>query len=144
MLPQLHTIESLSIELGYDRRTVSKALRGVPPDGEVKGRPAWHLRTAVKLLTRRNTSGGNEAQVSDIEQLSEKLQSGLDRASRVANVEKRRKLLREIGPLVGALDRWMGAMDGDDIVLGLLHREAIRDAVAQFLELWGGAPIKVQ
>jgi hypothetical protein len=139
MTPTLHTIEGIAIELGFDRRTVARNLRDVPPDGTLRGKPAWRMRTAVKVLNRRDdrSGTGSEAAVDEIEALTEKLQAGFDRASEIADIEERRVLLKELGPSVGKLDRLMEAQDGDDIVLALLHREAMRDAILQFNELYG-------
>jgi hypothetical protein len=139
ILPTLFTVEALAVELNFDRRTVGRALRDVPADGQSKGRPAWRLQTAIKVLNRRagGTGTGSEAAVDEIEALTEKLQAGFDRASEIADIEERRVLLKELGPSVGKLDRLMEAQDGDDIVLALLHREAMRDAILQFNELYG-------
>lgn len=139
MTPTLHTIEGIAIELNFDRRTVARALRDVPGDGQVRGKPAWRLQTALKVLNRRDdrSGTGSEAAVDEIEALTEKLQAGFDRASEIADIEERRVLLKELGPSVGKLDRLMEAQDGDDIVLALLHREAMRDAILQFNELYG-------
>lgn len=43
MTPGLWSLSALAVELDLDRRTVAKRLRDVPPAGEVRGKPAWHL-----------------------------------------------------------------------------------------------------
>jgi hypothetical protein len=40
----------------------------------------------------------------------------------------------------GRLDRLLTALDGDDIVLQLLHREILADTVSNFVELYRDAP----
>jgi hypothetical protein len=138
MTPTLFSIEGIATELGRDRRTVARALRDLPPDGEVRGKPAWRLASVIRILNRREGGAGSETAASEIEETCGRLQSGLDRATEIADIEQRRVVLKQIGPLVGKLDRLMTAADNGDIVCELLHREALRDAVAQFTELYYG------
>jgi DNA-binding transcriptional MocR family regulator len=139
MTPQLFSIEGLAIELGFDRRTVGRALRDVPADGTIKGRPGWRLKTAIRVLNRRDgkSGTGSEAAADEIEQVAEQLEAGLSEAERLEDVTERRALLKRIGPLCGRLDRLMKAQDGDDITLQVLHEAAMRDAVLRFNHLWG-------
>src|SRR3954469_18130081 len=50
MTARLWSISALSVELGLDRRTIGAGLRGVRPDGELRGSPAWLLSTALRAL----------------------------------------------------------------------------------------------
>lgn len=50
MTPKFWSINALSVELGRDRRTVAKALAGVPPAGEERGKPVWRLQDAASAL----------------------------------------------------------------------------------------------
>jgi hypothetical protein len=50
MQRQLYSPSALAVELGKDRRTIAKALDGVPQDGMVLGRKAWFLTTAMRAL----------------------------------------------------------------------------------------------
>lgn len=50
MVASLHSLSSLAVETGRNIRTISKALKGVKPDGELKGKPAWFLTTALTAL----------------------------------------------------------------------------------------------
>jgi hypothetical protein len=50
MARTLFSISQLAAELLRDRRTVSDALRGVAPDGELRGKPAFYLTTAISVL----------------------------------------------------------------------------------------------
>jgi DNA-binding transcriptional MocR family regulator len=139
LIPNLFTVEALAVELGFDRRTVGRALRDVPADGTIKGRPGWRLKTAIRVLNRRDgrSGTGSEAAADEIEALTEKIDADFARAAEIADLEQRRVLLKKIGPSVGRLDRLMESLDDGDIVLELLHREALRDCVLQFNELWG-------
>jgi hypothetical protein len=139
MIPTLFTIEGLANELGYDRRTIARALRSVAPDGERKGKPVWRMATALKVLNRRSGGGGTEAAAAEIQETTDRLQAGLDRAGTIANLTERRTLLREVGPLCGQLDRLMEQQDGDDFVRKLLHRECILGVIGQFKGLWSGS-----
>src|SRR3954452_25001460 len=46
----LFSVNGLSTELGKDRRTISRALATVPPDGKVGAHPGWFLITALAAL----------------------------------------------------------------------------------------------
>jgi phage terminase Nu1 subunit (DNA packaging protein) len=50
MLPQLFSLNGLAVELNRSRRHVAKALREIPADGELAGKPAWFLSTALTAL----------------------------------------------------------------------------------------------
>lgn len=80
MTPSLFSIEALAVELGRDRRTVAKALRGFPCDGELNGRPAWRLQTALRALRARDdVAVGGEPALAEMERLVEDLQDQLRR-----------------------------------------------------------------
>ena len=48
---RLWSKSDLAVELERDRRTMSDVLRNVPPDGELNGRPAWFIMTAVRAMS---------------------------------------------------------------------------------------------
>lgn len=50
MTKMLWSISGLSVELSRDRRTIAKVLAGVRPDGQLRGKPAWRLETALAAL----------------------------------------------------------------------------------------------
>jgi hypothetical protein len=50
MTPRLWSISALAVELCVDRRTVATKLRSVQPDGQLRGKPAWRLATALDAL----------------------------------------------------------------------------------------------
>ena len=53
MTARLWSISALAVELNMDRRTVATRLRNVLPDGEIRGKPAWRLTTALDALRPR-------------------------------------------------------------------------------------------
>jgi hypothetical protein len=64
MTARLWSISALAVELRMDRRTVALRLRSVLPDGQLHGKPAWRLTTALDAL--RPQKGGRErADLSD-------------------------------------------------------------------------------
>ena len=58
MTARLWSISALAVELSMDRRTVAHRLRSVPPDGQLHGKPAWRLTTALDAL--RPQKGGRD------------------------------------------------------------------------------------
>jgi hypothetical protein len=56
-MPQrrLYSVSDLATELQRDRRTMGDALRNVPPDGEINGRPAWFMMTAIAAVYGERT-----------------------------------------------------------------------------------------
>src|SRR3954469_227809 len=59
MTRTLYSVSGLATELAKDRRTISRALAAVPPDGKVGAHPAWHMLTALAALgwTGRKSDG---------------------------------------------------------------------------------------
>ena len=108
MHPTLFSCEALAIELGRDRRAIAKLLRDVPADGEVKGRPAWRLTTALQALRQREEAGrgthGVNAACDAIERLEMELERGLACVRLEPDLGRRREMLRDVAPLVGRLD----------------------------------------
>ena len=60
MVKKLWSISALAVELDRDRRTIAKFLRGVPPDGQLDGNPAWYLQTALSALSNSNQTVGSD------------------------------------------------------------------------------------
>jgi hypothetical protein len=53
MTAKLWSINRLSIEFDLDRRTVARRIRGIPPGGDLAGKPAWLLSDVAAALTGR-------------------------------------------------------------------------------------------
>jgi hypothetical protein len=155
--PTLFTIEALATETGRDRRTVAKALRGVTPDGQVKGREGYLLKTALKALNARSgasyRSCGGNATPDEAVRVARKFEAALEKASQLPDITERRKILIEAGPLFGQLcelleqgtddvpfrdenERWMSEF---------VREQILADALATFYALgcWqvAGAPL---
>src|SRR3954465_9007289 len=81
---QLYSVSDLAVELTRDRRTMSDKLRNVLPDGEVNGRPAWFMMTAVRAvyLDREGTLDGEYERARKDKELADKtaLQNAVTRA----------------------------------------------------------------
>jgi hypothetical protein len=81
---QMFSINAASLLLERDRRTVTKAMFGVPPEGKEKKQPRWKMSTIVDALERHGGSndGGNtgNGRLADIADELETLQSKLDAA----------------------------------------------------------------
>jgi hypothetical protein len=143
MQPALHTVEGLAVELDRDRRTIAKLLRNVPPDGQVKGRSAWRLVTAIEALRRREIAiSGNAPALDELERLIDLLESGLERAQAEPDQVARRKILIGIGPLVGQINNAMESAAGDcrsgeKPLLDSMREQVMGGAVGTFLELGG-------
>jgi len=57
MMAKLWSINALSIEFDLDRRTVARRIRGIPPGGDMAGKPAWHLADVAAALTGNGATG---------------------------------------------------------------------------------------
>ena len=60
---RLYSVSDLATELTRDRRTVGDVLRNIAPDGDIKGRPAWLMTTAIAALYGERT-GARERKLS--------------------------------------------------------------------------------
>lgn len=67
MTAKLWSVNGLATELEIDRRTLAKKLSGIEPDGELRGSPAWKMRTAVDAVMGK--SQGSEPDQMEVEKL---------------------------------------------------------------------------
>jgi hypothetical protein len=142
-------MNGISVETGHNVRTVGRALKGVSPDGQVGGRPAWHMRTALQALRRRERdqvgpdAAGDNTLLDEIERVGKVLEDGLETIRAEPDVEKRMVMLRDVGPFVGTLDKLMeedirarqGAKKHDVLIANMLRDRAIGGAIAEVLYL---------
>jgi hypothetical protein len=141
MTPKLHSIETLAVETGRDRRTVARALRNVTPDGKAKGRPAYRMATALAALNRRAGGTGSTTRRGDPDadgllQLATTIQQGFQHARSIANIEERREFLKELGPSVGLMDQKLSALNPDDQIMGtIVHEHILGGTISTFLKL---------
>jgi hypothetical protein len=112
MKAKLWSLNGLAVELGRDVRTIGKALAGVKPDGMVGKNPGYHTETALSALRRRGAAKCNhgdnveaEAIFIELEDLASEIEDGFKRLRAEPDIEKRREMAIEVGPLIGQLDR---------------------------------------
>jgi hypothetical protein len=162
MVAKLWSIGGLALELQRSERTIGRALKTVPPDGELPGRhKAWFLRNAVDALARheaqsdqlsgRRLSGragvASDALLVQLEQLAHDIDAGMGQL-RAAAPEERLKVLEGFGRKVGALDRLLErsiAGQGTDAIaiLSGFRDRAVGRLVAEIVQLVqsAGSPV---
>jgi len=86
----------IASELGIDRRTVDKYLKGVAPTGKVRGHPGWSLRDFLVPLAKALDSGIT-GEVEDPDRLPPK-----ERKDWYQSENERIKMEREQGILIPA------------------------------------------
>lgn len=90
----LWSINALAQEFGTGWNQVDKALRGVPPDGEIRGKKAWKVSTAAPFLVTPPSTSDEEG---------EKSLDDMDPRDRLDWVKSERELMKmrvEAGELV--------------------------------------------
>jgi hypothetical protein len=122
MRAKLWSLSSLSVELGRNVRTVSRALETVPPDGRIGKHSGWRLQTALAALTVyerqsdqltvRYSNGSrrtgqplySETMLADIQDAAVRVEQLISTLKETPDIETRRKILKREGPVYGALD----------------------------------------
>ena len=101
------TVNAAADLLERDRRTVARALRGIPADHrDAQGHERWRLATIVEALAASSRGDGtNTAAIDEIQVAAEAAENLLQKLHAADDVETARKLLREEGCRIGALDR---------------------------------------
>jgi hypothetical protein len=135
--PKLWSANALATELRLNARTVARMLIGVEPDGQLHGRDAWHLDSAVRALgeyQRRSDrlngrrvigstgNGTSDPVLGEIEQVAHTVDLGMDQLRRTPAGPERLKVLAGFGREIGRLDRLMqqaNARKGADAALVL-------------------------
>ena len=146
--PALWSLNGLASELGLDRRTLAKRLRGVPPDGDRNGNPAWKMQTVLDALRRaegaRDRSGryANTVALTAIERAEGNVESFLAKLRGEPSVERRRGIVQSEGYLVGQLDRLLeksiaGRRSAAAVVIGPFRDRVVAAAVAEITTLCG-------
>jgi hypothetical protein len=148
MSKKLYSLNSLSEELGRDRRLVTRALDGVRPDGELFGRPAWFLRTALGAIdpSVRSTSDAG-AVVDELEAIGNELSRNLKKLAAIKSVADRRKFVeggafRKLGQLADGLEA-AARDDADRMIMKVfVDREIASVIIGEILRLceWGLEP----
>jgi hypothetical protein len=116
MLPQLFTLNGLATEMRLDRRMVGNILAHVPPDGELKGKPAWRLTTFLRAREAREACENrsreplNDVDLIELERAAREVDALLDELRAAPDLEQRRRLLQAgrghvVGAFVDAIER---------------------------------------
>jgi hypothetical protein len=146
MTAKLLSISAIAVELDRDRRTISRALRHVPPDGKADdGGKGWYLTTALRALERSegrrsHNGGGEDAAILELEYASRRVSELFERL-RGETVEKRRELIergdgRVIGEYVNAIERARaGHSEATRLVEEPFVLKMIGNAVSELLAL---------
>jgi hypothetical protein len=141
---EAYSINALSEMLERDRRTITRALREVEPDGhDAQGTPRWKIATAVRALSDRGASDSPNAAISEIERAAADVEDLLEQLRAADGVEAVRKLLRTgLGKAIGALDRALeagqqGRRPAEQQLLVLVHDQIIGSVVDEILVLAG-------
>jgi hypothetical protein len=136
MTPSVFTVESLAVELKRDRRTIARALRDVPADGKVRGRPAWRIVTALAHLGERPTSSnGVDAAAEAALAATDEVANFLDRLRAEPDVAVRRQMVRAEGGCVGAFSDTFGAIAKGDSVGRIVYDVLLAQAINTVLDL---------
>jgi hypothetical protein len=142
-MTQFFTVNSAAEVLERDRRTIGRALRGVPPDHKDKqGHSLWRLPVILDALSASHGGGASAAVTDEILAASEAVEKLLDKLHTAAdeNVEQARALLRSEGHHIGALDHALecglaGLQPGEVGVLKIVRDYVIGAATGEALQL---------
>jgi hypothetical protein len=115
-MKQLYSAYGAARALERDRQTIERALRGLEPDAHERGQPRWRLARIVEALSERNgrsSPSGNGTLQARFDKLD-----ALDARVRGApTLQERRKLARDLFPVLADTDRAMradGRRSGED------------------------------
>jgi hypothetical protein len=137
MTTALFSINAAAEVLERDRRTITKALRHTPPNGEENNQPRWRLKTILDALEMANGHTLNGSLIDQIETDFETFAAGFAKLQAEPDLERRRRLDKSlgVGALIGGLDRKMktanaaigkerglGAIASDTLIGGLISR----------------------
>jgi hypothetical protein len=104
---KLFSTNAASLMLEKDRRTVTKAMLGVAPDGRERGQPRWKMSTIVGALekhSRANEGGGNGTSPEMME-VYRRFDLAYDAMTALPTLEERRAAARKLAPMIAAMDR---------------------------------------
>jgi hypothetical protein len=151
MAEELLSINALAAQLGRDRRTLSKALKLYPADGETpNGDNLWYRSTAERALDNAAEaafSGGSDSAVlAAVENTASDLINALARMEREPDVMKRRQMvfdgaMRCIGHYNDALQCSLDT-SRNRVIDEILVNHMVGQSIGQLLHLchWELAP----
>jgi hypothetical protein len=106
-----YSANALAETLERDRGTMLRALRNVPPDADLHGKPQWKVATAAKALAVHTGKGGsgNSAATAHIDPRLQRHYDAFERADtsmrRLKTVEARRQAAINMGPQISLMDK---------------------------------------
>ena len=133
--PQLWTLAGLAVELQRNVKTIGRRLGSVPPDGQVGGRDAWLMASAVSALQAPTNADG---MLGEILRIAKEIDGGLSLMEHESHSGKRFKLAEEYGPYVGELDDLMSRANRNGNAALSAKQDAIMGPlVGEFARLLG-------
>ncbi|SHH32337.1 hypothetical protein [Bradyrhizobium erythrophlei] len=149
---QTFSANGIAERLERDRSTCIKALRNIPPDRMVKGKPQWKLSTASRAVEAHlrgyDTGGGNHqlaALIDTLETSYAKLDDQFARLEAQPDIEKRRELSLEmqIGATINVIEATFAETNRLDTESGCLMQIVTdklcgmaRSKLVDALDLW--------
>lgn len=129
MRDNIVSINKASELLERDRRTIRRAVLSLSPDAfDPRGQPRWKLARVVSALgaldgLRPDVNHRRRMNAADeIELIGRRLSEGIESLRAASELGERRKLVVQIGPLVGALN---SAMEQANVTLSENERELL-------------------
>ena len=125
-MKQLFSAYAAARALEVDRETITRAVRGLAPDGFERGQPRWRLARIVAALSQRN---GRNSQSTDpaLQARFDRLDALDARVRSAPTHDARRALARDLFPMLADVDRAMRAdarRSGEDADLTSYRCEA--------------------
>jgi hypothetical protein len=102
---QMFSVNAASLLLERDRRTVTKAMAGVAPDGNDRGAPRWKMSTIVTAMERHNRASDGGGTNPELQTLYRKFDLAYDAMKALPTLEKRRAAARKLGSQIAIVDR---------------------------------------
>jgi hypothetical protein len=103
---KLFSTNAASLLLEKDRRTVTKAMIGIAPDGREHGQARWKMSTIVAALEKQNRAneGGNGTD-PELTEVYRRFDLAFEAMGALPTLEQRRQRARDLGPMIAAMDR---------------------------------------
>jgi hypothetical protein len=142
MTTPLFSVNAAAEILERDRRTITKALRPTPPDGNENGQPRWRLKTildALEMMT--NDQDRHGPLIDQIEADFESFDVGFAKLQAEPDLERRRQLDKSlgVGALIGGLDRQMNmanaAIGEERGAIAIASDTLIGDLISRYVTL---------
>jgi hypothetical protein len=141
MKQQLFSAYGAARVLEVDRETITRAVRGLQPDGHERGQPRWRLARIAEVLNAKRGKGSADDVSHDLQVRFDDLEVRFDAVQSAPTLEGRRKLARPFFRLLAEVEDAMradGKRGGEDPRLtGLRCAEHTRLYVATLRRVLG-------